>query len=148
MRKRTPERILKHFNPVTPTHYHHPRRSRQTRVIVIVEKLCVERYRDADVDDVPGSVIPAPLVTGVNSSSAVSMRSFSAGEMKSILNASFFSRGAFGLAVFDVSAMIHSKFRVSPDRMKQKRNRAHNSRLQTTFLSFQCSGPAQFFKKF
>jgi hypothetical protein len=38
-----------------------------------------------------GRVIPAPRVTGANSSFAVSFRSFS-GDEKSILNASFFSR--------------------------------------------------------
>src|SRR6266404_5870316 len=42
-----------------------------------------------------GRVIPAPRVTGAKSSLAVSFNSFSAGDKKPILNASFFSR--FGL---------------------------------------------------
>jgi hypothetical protein len=42
-----------------------------------------------------GRVTPAPRVTGAKSSFAVSLRSFSAGDKKSSLNASFLSR--FGL---------------------------------------------------
>lgn len=46
--------------------------------------------------DGPGRVIPAPLVTGTNSSFAICFTSFSVGSRKSILNASFFSRRALG----------------------------------------------------
>jgi hypothetical protein len=50
-----------------------------------------------------GRVIPAPRVTGAKSSLPVSFRSFFAGDKKSILNASFFSR--LGLEAAVASAM-------------------------------------------
>lgn len=46
--------------------------------------------------EVPGSVMPAPRVTGAKSSFARALGSFSEGVRKSILNASFFSRLALG----------------------------------------------------
>ena len=57
-------------------------------------------------------VIPAPRVTGAKSSFAVSFRSFSAGDRKSILNASFFSRLGLEAAVASVAASAKQKIAV------------------------------------
>jgi hypothetical protein len=51
-----------------------------------------------------GRLIPAPRVTGAKSSLAVSFRSFSAGDKKSILNASFFSRLGLEAALASVAS--------------------------------------------
>jgi hypothetical protein len=56
-----------------------------------------------------GSVIPTPRVTGAKSSFAVSFKSFSAGDKKSILNASFFSRLGLEAAVASVMSTVPGK---------------------------------------
>jgi hypothetical protein len=56
-----------------------------------------------------GRVIPAPRVTGAKSSFAVSFRSFSAGDEKSILNASFFSRLGLEAAVASAAMSANQK---------------------------------------
>ena len=56
-----------------------------------------------------GRIIPAPRVTGAKRSAAVSFRSFSAGDEKSILNASFFSRLGLEAAVASAAASAKQK---------------------------------------
>lgn len=56
-------------------------------------------------------VIPAPRVTGAKSSFTVSFRSFSAGDIKSILNACFFSRLGLEAAVASVAMSAKQKDR-------------------------------------
>ena len=94
-------------------------------------------------DEYFGRVIPAPRVTGAKRSFAISFRSFSAGDTKSILNASFFSRlGLEAAAASVTSAAQQSEVSVSDYYRKEKKNR----RLRTALRSFQCSGPAQFLR--
>lgn len=74
---------------------------------------------------VPGRLIPAPFVTGVKRSLEISLRlSGSRGVRKSILNASFFSRRAFGLVAAFTSSAVIIVHLVDYDRL-EKKNSTH-----------------------
>jgi hypothetical protein len=78
--------------------------------------------------EVPGRLMPAPRLTGAKSSVVTSLKSFSAGVRKSILNASFFSRRAFGAASVPTSAKtILISVPKDRRRLKKKHTFAHNS---------------------
>lgn len=104
---------------------------------------------------VPGIFIPAPLVTPANSSLPICFRVLfgSGGLRKSILNASFFSRRGFVpvllAPVVSASAIEYQNAQGLVNLGKQVENKwSLDARLLMTFRNFQCSGPAQFLRKF
>jgi hypothetical protein len=70
-----------------------------------------------------GRVKLAPRVAGAKSSFAVSLRSFSAGDKKSILKASFFSRLGLEAATASVVSAVQTKVLVEGDSEIEKEKR-------------------------